>query len=763
MRRSAPLLRNEDGRLLAGRGRFVDDVDLPDQLWLRVVRSDVASAVLRGVDAEAARNAPGAHIVVVAADVADAGPIPVRTNVADHPLDDYLQPVLASDRVRYVGEPVAAILAEHPYAAEDAAELVTADYDPLPAVLDARAALDADAPVLFEGRGNLAAELSTGYGDVEDAFAGAAHVVEAELRVGRHSGVPLETRGVVAAPHADGVEIWGWTKVPHFNRRVLASMLRIPETSIRLHPSDAGGGFGVRGEFYPEDFLVPALALRTGRPVKWIEDRSEHLVATNHSRQQIHHIRAAFDDQHRLLAIDDELWHDNGAYARTHGVLVADLTLSMLPGPYRVPAYRGVAYVALTNKTPCGTYRGPGRYEGTFVRERLLDLAAARMGLEPLELRRRNLLTSQELPLRRALSVIGTDMVIDPGDVCGLLDATTAEAGFDEWCRGSIRLRADGRIVGTGAAVFMEKSGLGPLEHAGVDILDSGEVRVRAGAASVGQGVETVLARIAAERLGVSHDHVSVVLGNTDLVPDGVGSWASRSTVLAGNAVAAAAEGVAELVRRAAADLLEADPADLHLAEGRVEVAGSPLRGISFGELASRSASELTANEVFSVDRMTYPYGVHLAQVEIDRDTGDVHVVRYFIGYEVGRAVVRDLVEGQLVGGAAQGIAGALLEEFRYDDDGQPLATTLTEYLVPTAAEVPPIGVLVSEEWPADSNPLGVRGAGEGGSTGCGAAIAAAVADALGAPGSITRLPISPEHIRTQIPGHLARSSSTVR
>ena len=728
MTRTRRTLRVEDPRLLAGRGRFVDDVDLPDQLWLRVVRSQVAHAILREVDTSAARASEGVHSVVTGADLPEVGPIPVRVQVADQPLDAYLQPVLARERVRYVGEPVAVVLAEDPYAAEDAAELVVLGVEELPAVLDLREA-------------DRAAELEMGYGDVDTAFANAAHVIHAEFTVGRHSGVPLETRGLLAAPRGGRLEIWGTTKVPHFNRRVLASMLEIPVEQIRLHAADAGGGFGVRGEFYPEDFLVPWLAARTGRPVKWIEDRSEHLVAANHSRHQIHAISAAFDRDHRLLAIADEVWHDSGAYIRTHGVLVADLTLSMLPGPYRVPAYRGTAHVVLTPRTPCGTYRGPGRYEGTFARERLLDLAAHDLGLDPLDLRRLNLLSPDELPLHRGLSAIGTAMTIDAGDVGGLLDRTIAESGFETWREGSARLRAQGRMVGTGAAIFMEKSGLGPLEHAGVELLPSGVVRVTAGATSLGQGVETVLATVAAERLGLEADDVTVVLGDTDLVPEGVGSWASRSTVLAGNAVAAAADRVAELARDAAADVLEVDAADLRLSGGGFAAAGSRERVVSLAELAGRTGG-FSAREIFEVDTMTYPYGIHLAHVEVDPDSGGVRILGYFIGYEVGRAIVPALVEGQLVGGAAQGIAGALLEEFRYTDDGQPLSTTLADYLLPTAGEVPPIGVLISEDWPAASNALGVRGAGEGGATGCGAAIAAAVDDALGRPGSVRALPI---------------------
>jgi aerobic carbon-monoxide dehydrogenase large subunit len=742
-------LRVEDARLLSGRGHFVDDVDLPGQLWARVVRSQMAHAIVREVDTTDATAAAGVRAVLTASDLPDLV-LPVRTRVIQESLEPFQQAPLARDRVRYVGEPVAVVVADDPYAAEDAAELVGVHYDELEPVLDAREASSLGGPALFPARGNIAAELEMGYGDVDEAFARATHVTRAELSVGRHSGVPMETRGLVAAWTDGRLEVWGTTKVPHFNRRVLADLLDLPVERIRLHATDAGGGFGVRGEFYPEDYLIPYLATMTRHPVKWIEDRSEHLVATNHSRHQAHLIEAAFDREFGLLALVDELWHDNGAYIRTHGVIVPDLTLSMLPGPYRVPAYRGTAHVVLTNRTPCGTYRGPGRYEGTFVRERLLDIAATELGVDPVELRRRNLLTPGELPLHRGLSAIGTEMTIDAGDVPGLLDRTMAEAGFDAWRAEAEDLRSGGRPVGVGAAVFMEKSGLGPHEHGGVDLLPSGAIRVTAGSTSLGQGVETVLATIAAERLGVLPQDVTVVLGDTDLVPDGVGSWASRSTVVAGSAVAAAAERVATLAREAAADALEVDPADLRMSGEGFGAAGYPQRRISFGELASHASEGIGARETFEVDRMTYPYGIHLAQVEVDPDSGGVRVLRYFIGYEVGRAIRRDLVEGQLVGGAAQGIAGALLEEFRFDEGGQPLATTMADYLMPTAAEVPPIGVLISEDWPADSNPLGVRGAGEGGATGCGAAIAAAVDDAIERPGWVRSLPVSLEHVRTE-------------
>jgi aerobic carbon-monoxide dehydrogenase large subunit len=752
--------RLEDRRLLRGLGHFVDDVNRTGQLWMRVLRAPLAHARIESIDAEAALALPGVEAVLTSEDIEGVPPIPVRT-ATEHRLDEFLQPVLARERVRYVGEPVAVVLAEDPYLAEDAAELIEVGYEALPVALDARTAVEADAPRLRDEASNEAATLSMGYGDVEEAFRRAARVVEAEVKIGRHSGVPLETRGLVAEYDrgSDHLTIWGSTKVPHFNRRVLSRLMEMPLSRISMKKSDAGGGFGVRGEFYPEDFLVPYLARQTGRPVKWIEDRQENLVATNHSREQTHRLRAAFDEENRLLGLRDEVWHDNGAYIRTHGIIVADLTLAMLPGPYRVPAYEGTAHVALTNKTPCGTFRGPGRYESTFAREHLLDVAAAQLGVSRLEIRRINLLDPSEIPHARGLSTLSTDVILDAGDYGGLLEKALRKSGFEDWEREVRELREEGRLVGTGVGYFLEKSGLGPYEEAAVEVDPTGSVRVLTGGASLGQGIETVLAQIAAEELEVPPEEIEVVHTDTDLLPDGVGSWASRSTVVGGSAVMLAAKATAEKALRVAAELLEASVDDLRLGESRVEVAGSPDRSLSLGEIAAacdpqRSAAMreepgLGARRTFSVDHMTYPYGVHLAQVEVDPETGGVEIRRYFVAYEVGRAINPTLVEGQLVGGAAQGIGGALLEEFAYDASGQPLASTFIDYLEPTAAEVPRVGTLVCEDAPSPDNPLGVKGAGEGGVVGCGAAIASAVEDALGMPGEISSLPITPDRVRT--------------
>ena len=784
--------RLEDPRLLAGAGSFADDESRPGQLWLRVVRSPVAHAVLNGIDASQALALAGVRAVLTGADLS-LPPIPVRVSPDPGRLLPYLQPVLAADRVRYVGEPVAAVVADDPYLAEDGADLVAIDYTDLPLAGDARTAGRPGAPQLFSMQPNEAATVTASFGDVASEFSTAAHVVELEVTVGRMTAVPIEPRSLLAEWDETGqwLDLWGATKVPHFNRRVLAEVLGVPLAQVRMHRCDAGGGFGVRGELYPEDVLVAYLARQLRRPVKWTEDRAEHLVAVNHSRDQVHHIAGAFDPAGRLLAIRDEIWHNNGAYIRTHGLTVPELTVSMLPGPYRMAGFEATAHVMVTNRTPCGTYRAPGRYEGTFARERMLDAAAAQLGIDPLDLRRRNLLGPGELPCDRSLRALGTDVVLDEGDYPGLLDRTVAESGYRSWVREAAELRRAGRLAGAGAAIFLEKSGLGPYEVAEVRVEESGEIHVLAGGASLGQGIETVLAQIAADALGACPDSVRVVAGDTGLLGDGVGSWASRSTVVGGSAVHRAAEATADLARATAAVLLGAGPADLRLANGRVTVAstragepagaldgrGEPAaaRGrpephgrdgepsgraagsVSLGEIAAALADTppgvdlppgpLGARREFTVDHMTYPYGVHLAQVEIDPGTGGVTVLRYFIGYEIGRAINPATVEGQLAGGALHGIGGALFEEVAYGPDGQPLTASLIDYLLPFAGEAPEIGTLVTEDHPSASNPLGAKGAGEGGIAAAGAAIASAVGDALGTPGAPVRLPLTPERI----------------
>ena len=461
------VLRLEDPPLVTGRGQFVGDIGSPHQLHMRVVRSPYAHAVLRNVDVAAALAASGVLAVWTAADIAELPLIDFRDPAAEA-LRPYRQPLLARERLRYVGEPVAVVFATDAYLAEDAAELVTVEAEELPPILDAGITPGSFAP----GLSTEALVLRAGYGDVEAAFAAAHAIVELDLAIGRHSGVPLETRGALARfdGSRDVLELYGATKVPHRNRDALARMLGRSTSSVVLKEGNTGGGFGIRGELYPEDFLVSIAAMRLGRPVKWIEDRREHLMAANHSREQRHRIRAAVDAEGHILALDDEFYLDQGAYVRTHGARVADMTIAMLSGPYRISAYRATGHFRLTNKTPAATYRSPGRFEGSFVRERLVDAIADRLGLDRLTVRRRNLITAAEMPFARPLHALGTEIVYDSGDYPLLLDKALEHIGWDK-LQSELRRRRDaGELVGCGVAMFVEKGGLGPLDGTRVTV-----------------------------------------------------------------------------------------------------------------------------------------------------------------------------------------------------------------------------------------------------------------------------------------------------
>jgi carbon-monoxide dehydrogenase large subunit len=755
------VLRLEDRPLVMGRGRFAADVSFVHQLHMRVVRSVHAHGRIVAIDIAKACAAPGVIALWTAADVADIPPIDFRLTRIEG-LEPYRQPILAKDHVRYVGEPLAVVFAADPYSAEDAAELVTAAIEELPVVMSAEAP-----PAEFSaGHPTEAAIVCKGYGDVAAAFAAAHASVTLDLKIGRHSGVPLETRGAIASydPARDVLDLYGAAKVPHWNRDALARMLSRPASSVHLHEGHTGGGFGVRGELYPEDVLACLGALRLRRPVKWIEDRCEHLIATNHSREQHYRVRAAIDQTGRLLAVDGEFFHDQGAYVRTHAATVPDLAATMMLGPYRVGAYNMIGRIRLTNKTPCGTYRAPGRFESTFVRERLMDAIAAQFGLDRVEVRRRNLIAAAEMPYARHLDTLGTDMTYDSGDYSGLLDKALAATDWRALRDDLKRRRAAGEAVGAGFAMFVEKSGLGPFDcvHAAID--SAGTVEIVTGATSVGQGMETVIAQICADELGVDYRQVRVIHGQTDRIVYGMGTFASRVTVMTGEAARRAAAKLRAKVLAAAADLLQSPPETLDLVAGRVirrdarqgpsVTLGEVARALNPGsKLLGDALPGLAAEGWFESAHMNYPYGIHFAVVRIDRETGAVAVERYFVAYDIGKAVNPMLVEGQIAGGVAQGLGGALFEEFRYDAHGEPICVNFADYTMPTVREIPPIAVLISEDAPSPLNSLGVKGAGEGGANAAGAAIAAAIDDALGQPGAVTRLPVTPQRLREMLRG----------
>jgi aerobic carbon-monoxide dehydrogenase large subunit len=661
----------------------------------------------------------------------------------------FLQRPLASGTVRYSGEPVAVVIAATRYLAEDAAELLSIDYEQLDAVLDPDDAVAPGAPLLQPQAGtNVAGHAVVQHGEWEQAVAKADLVIKEEFRIQRHAAVPLETRGLLAEYDEanKSLTIWGAAKIPHVNRSILTRLLGwSDESKVRLVELHVGGGFGARGEFYPEDFLIPFIAMRVGKPVAWIEDREENLRSTNHSREQVHRVELAVKSDGTFLGLKDDFINNTGAYVRTHGMTVPGMSAAMLPGPYRWPAYRAEYRSIVTNKTPGGTYRAPGRYEINFVRERIIDIAAHRLGIDPVDLRRRNLIDRSSFPYDVGTSYDGHPTIFDSGDYELLLDKALVEfdvAGMKRW---RDEPASEGCRRGIGIGFFVEKAGPAVREYARVELSESGDVIVYTGGTSVGQGIETILAQVCASHLGIPYERISVLHGDTAVVPEGMGAFGSRVAMLGGAAVMLASQQLRTRLLEDASEQLEADSEDLVLTPTGVSVQGAPSRSISLTQLLGATGGKIAHESRFACDLLGFPYGIHIAAVEVDTRSGAVHVHRYAVAYDIGRCINPMLVIGQIAGGLAQGIGGALLEEFCYDAGGQPLAASFMDYLLPTSAEVPSVEVLVTEDAPSPLNPLGVKGAGEGGTAAVGAAIANAVSDALGR--EATQLPLNPQRV----------------
>jgi len=760
----ARVQRKEDDRLLRGHGRFTDDIE-GGALESVLVRSPYAHARIRSIDVSAARDVPGVAAVYIAADLPfGSTDLPI---LIPHPnlTHGRTQRCLASEVVRYAGEAVAFVVAESRAVAEDAAELVEVDYEPLPVVITPEASARAERLVHDDVPGNVAAEMKQEVGEVDAALAAAPRRKSLRLRFERGAAAPMECRAVWARWSSDDkkLTVYDSTQSPTSIRGGLAVLFGLPESSVEVIAPDVGGGFGPKIMlFYPDELLVPFAAMQLGRPVKWTEDRQEHFTAVNQERGQVHEVEVGFDDEGKLLALSDEFIHDAGAYT-PYGIILPIITAAQIPGPYRVPNYRVRFRDLYTNATPTSPYRGAGRPHACFVMERTLDAIAAELGLDRVEVRRRNLIQPDQFPYEVGVAwQDGNTVIYDSGDYPALLEKAVALLGP----------RPEGDHVGMGIGVYVEGTGVGPYEGAHVQVLVSGKVVAATGIPSQGQSHATVWAQVVADELGVDVADVEVTSGDTRRFPWGVGTFASRGAVTAGNAMGVAARLVADKARRIAAEHLEADAADMELVDGQVRVKGSPGRGMplaavsvlanpvryAFGggteaatqftarprpgpPLADGEQPGLEATGYYSPPGSTWASGCHAAYVRVDPKTFRLEILKYVVVHDCGRVINPMVVEGQIEGGVAQGIGGAFYERLAYDDEGQLRNASFMEFLMPYATEIPSIEI-DHIETPSPLNPLGVKGAGEAGVIPVGAVIGSAVEEALGVP--ITEMPLSP-------------------
>jgi len=782
----ARIPRNEDPRLLQGRGCFVDDIQPAGVLHAAVLRSPHAHARIVAIDATRARALPGVALVLTAADLGELDqptPLLIPNPALTHPRTP--RP-LAADEVRYVGEPVALVISDSRYLAEDALEAIEVTWQPLPVVASLDAARAEGAPLVHAGvPGNRAARLAQRVGDPDAVLAGAARVFRETLWIERSCGSPIETRGVVAEwdARAGALRVWDATQAPLPIKNGLARMFGLPEFKVDVIAPDVGGGFGTKIMlFYPEEILVPLAAIRLGRPVKWIEDRHEHLIAANQERGQIHDVDVAVDGDGRILALRDRFVHDAGAYT-PYGIIVPLITSTQLPGPYRLPHYAVEFDVVYTNTAIVTPYRGAGRPHGAFVMERVIGRVARELGLEAVEVRRRNFIQPHEFPWDVGLTFQdGGPTRYDSGDYPRGLEMALETIGFRDFRARQAEARRQGRHLGLGVACYVEGTGIGPYEGAHVRVEPSGRVLVATGLTTQGQGHATTFAQIAADALGCDPADVTVITGDTRRFNWGAGTFASRALVTSGNAVGVAARKVRNKALRIAADLLEASPDDLEIANGRVSVRGAPASALTLGALATvanpiryaygKEATDaalrlvkprpgavlapdeepgLEAHGYYAPPHATFASGCHAVIVEVDPATGEVKIIKYAVHHDCGRMINPMIVEGQIRGGVAQGVGGALYERIVYDGEGQPLTTTFMDFLMPTAMEVPSIEI-VHTETPSPLNPLGVKGVGEAGAIPGPALLAEAVDDALAPFGvRVREMPLGPDRLRQLI------------
>lgn len=712
--------RGEDAPLVTGQGMFVGDVVRDGELFLRVVRSPIAHGRIVSLDVAAARAADGVELALSAQDLDEVPDIPLR--ISNRPqLAEYLQPVLATSTVRYVGEPIAIVVARTAREAEDAADLVEFDIEELEPVVDVDGEqVDPVWPAAPDGR--LCSFVGR-TGDFDEVAKSADLVVAQEFDTERDTGLPLETRGLVAEWNPAGTELhlWGPTKFVRFTRASVAAWFQLEPAQVVCHRVDVGGMFGPRGELYPEDFLVPLASRLLGRPVSWVEDRSEHFLAINHSRGQRHRISVAVNSDGTLLGLKDEILQDFGAYARPIGGRLIEIPVEAIPGPYRWPVVDLVCYAVATNKTPMGTMRGPGTFDAGFVRERMMDIVAARLDLDPLEFRRRNLITADEMPYEQSFGSQMHPSVYDSGDFPLVLDELMKTIDVDAIRNDLHERRGRGELVGFGVGFFLAHAGLGIEESIKLEVTEEGRLHLFTAASEIGQGLATMLRIVVAEVLGVSHDLIDVTANSTERFDGGTGTFSARSTIFSGSAARDAAQQLLSELRNSHP---LADPA------------------------APETWRLMGPRSIIGTHRQDHPnfgFGVHAAVVRIDSDTLEPTVERFAVAYDCGRAIDRPSLIGQIAGAAIQGIGGTFLQRILYDDRGQPQSTTFMDYLVPTVFDAPAVEVVLLELPGTTSNPLGVKGGGEAGIMGAGGALSNAFADAVGEPESVTRLPIAPD------------------
>jgi carbon-monoxide dehydrogenase large subunit len=770
-----PIPRREDARLLVGQGSFIDDLHIPGVVHAAMVRSPHAHAHIRSIQTEAARAYPDVLAVITAADIADIQlpwparmPSPVPGTTLRHGVR-YTLP----DKVRHAAEVVAVVVAETRAIAEDACELVDIDYEVLPAVASAEAALAPGAPLVFEPLGdNIGAHITQRVGDPERAFAEADHTVTETIRFMRGGGHSMEGRGVAARydESLDTFTVWASTQAPHGVRGFLAYLFGMAEQQIRvIAPPDIGGGFGPKGGFYPEDALVCWLARDLKRPVKWIEDRYEHFVSAAQEREQVHNVELAFTKEGKILGLRDVFTHDLGLY----GALVAPvISMCTVVGPYKIPNIHSEFYAAYTNLQPSGAVRGAGRPQGVLVMERIMDRAAEVLGIDPAEMRFRNLIPPEEFPYAVGMTFRDSaPLTYDSGDYPELLRRALAMADYDKARQEQARLKQQGKCRGIGVAICVEGVGLGPFEGAMVRLNNRGRVVATIGAPPQGQGYQTAFAQIAADAVGVRYEDVDVVTGDTGAIPYGIGSFASRVTANAGPSMMQAGTELKGKILKIAAHLLEAGVEDLEIVDGSVRVRGVPARTVSLQQVAQLGnggrafgmvmpaglAIGLEASAYFTPSQAGYCGSCHVCILDVDPDSGEVQIVRYVVGHDCGNIINPLIVEGQILGGVAHGLSNALYEEAFHDKDGQALASSFLDYPLPSAREMPRIEMFHMTS-PSPVNPLGVKGAGEAGTLPVPAAVANAVEDALRSFGvRVNRMPLNPARISDLIHGQDGR------